>query len=71
MMRDLLRRSDVLEVLADYRRQIERDIADYPRDLALHNRLSAVRDMENRIKLLCRGGLRVIEGGKDTNKEGA
>jgi hypothetical protein len=70
MMRDLLRRSDVLEVLGDYRRKIERDLIDHPRDLALHHRLSAAREMENRIKLLSRGGLRVIEGGLDTNKEG-
>jgi len=59
-----------LEVLANYRRQIEQDLVDHPRDLALHHRIAAVRDMENRIKLLSRGGLRVIEGGMHSNREG-
>jgi hypothetical protein len=61
MMRDLLRRGDVMSVIDDYRRELERSLRDHPRDLAIHHRLGALKDLENRIKLLSRGGLRVID----------
>jgi len=66
MMRDLLRRGDVLGVIADYRSQLEANLVTFPKDLAIHNQLEALRAIERRIVLLARGGLRVIEGGKQT-----
>lgn len=53
-----------MEVLEQYRLQLERDLGDRPRDASLHHRIAAVRNVENRIRLLSRGGMRVIEGGK-------
>lgn len=52
-------------MLDDYRRQLEQDLISHPRDLALHHRIDAVKNIEMRIKLLSRGGMRVIEGGKE------
>lgn len=63
-MRDLLRRSDVLEVIADFRKQLLLDHSAFPKDLALEHKLSVIDAVENRILLLSRGGIRVIEGGK-------
>jgi len=60
-MRDLLRRGDVMSVIEDFRRELERSLEDHPRDLAIHHRIGALKDVENRIKLLSRGGLRVID----------
>lgn len=64
MMRDLLRRRDVLNVIADYRSHLESSLVDFPKDLAIHNQLEAVNAIERRITSLARGGMRIIEGGK-------
>ena len=66
---DLLRRGDVMHVIDEYRQSILRELDLTPKDLALHHRLAAVRDIEHRLMILERGGLVLIQGGlsKNTN----
>lgn len=64
-MRDLLRRGDVIRMIEDYRNEISVEIRRNPRDLAWHYRLTALEDIERRLRLLSANGLRVIQGGKE------
>lgn len=64
-MRDLLHKHDVLNVFAQYLQELETHLKYFPRDSAVHNRIIAVKHLESRINLLSRGGLKVIEGGKN------
>lgn len=63
-MRDLIHRSDVESILNQYKQELESLAKSFPKDLAIHYRMSAVKDIELRLRLLCRGGLKIIEGGK-------
>lgn len=63
-IRDLLRRSDIMQVIDQYRSEILSEMENNPRDLRYQHQLNAINGIETRIKLLSRGGMRVIEGGK-------
>jgi hypothetical protein len=52
-------------MIEDYRNEISVEIRRNPRDLAWHYRLTALEDIERRLRLLSANGLRVIQGGKE------
>lgn len=66
-MRDLLKRSDVIQILNEYRQSLLKDLESTPADLAIHHRLAAIQNIEHRVRVLSQGGLRVIQGGLDRN----
>jgi hypothetical protein len=63
-MSNLIKLCDVQEILDMYRKELQTQQKSFPKDLAVHYRISAVNDIELRLKLLRRNGLKVIEGGK-------
>lgn len=63
-MSNLIKLCDVQEILDMYRKELQAQQKSFPKDLAVHYRISAVNDIELRLKLLRRNGLKVIEGGK-------
>lgn len=60
MQRELLHKKDVLQAFEEYRQYLIQESAAFPKDLQLQLKLSVVTDLENRVKLLSRGGLRLI-----------
>lgn len=66
-MRDLLKRSDVVNVLNEYRQSLLKDLEITPADLAIHHRLAALTNIEHRVRVLAQGGLRIIDGGKNAD----
>lgn len=63
-MRKLINSDDISEAFAQYRRELEDQFKSFPRDLILEQKLQVVDQLQLRINLLCRNGLRVVEGGK-------
>lgn len=56
-------------VIEQYRRSLEQKLVDHPRDLGIQHRISAAIDIEARLRLLSRGGIRVIEGDNNMIKK--
>jgi hypothetical protein len=64
-MRDLLQRAEVIKVITEYRQSLLNELDITPADLAIHHQLTAIRNIEHRVRILACGGLKVIEGGKE------
>lgn len=56
-------------VIERYRLSLEQKLVDHPRDLGIQHRISAAIDIETRLRLLSRGGIRVIEGDNNPIKK--
>lgn len=63
--RDLLRRCEVIDILNEYRNSLLNDLEETPADLAIHHQLTAIKNIEHRIRIMSMGGLRIIQGGKE------
>lgn len=69
-MREFIKSLDVLEAIDQYRSEIKAEMKGRNLDFRLHHQLEALKNLENRIKLLGRGeGLRVIQGGKQKERK--
>jgi len=62
-MRELLRRTDVINALQEYRNELLAAQSKAPKDLAWDHKLHALYEIDLRIRMLFAGGLKVINGG--------
>lgn len=64
MKRENLPISEVFEAIEQYRSEIQDEMRSRPWDQHLHTKLATVGNVESRLRLLSRGGIRIIQGGR-------
>lgn len=64
MMNDSLSSAEVLEIIDQYRCELKERLSAGKPALEISHQLAAVSAVEARIRLLCRGGMKIIPGGK-------
>lgn len=67
-MRRSLQTTDVLDAIEGYLEELRTEAQARPHDQRLQNKMLAVTNVRSRIKLLARGSIRVIQGGRNTKE---